>query len=684
MKLQEVTGGGDDDGTSFSVFGGLKVRAGLLCGPRGVAGSAHGGGGQPVLVLRSHSHLLRMKVAIPGRAMKMEELPHGAHLTPILKPAKIPFNNIEIRPPIDYLSLKADAEGGARGLDSTSLLPLPSTSNNNNNNNTNINTKGWKKTARLYRKELKAKGNIRPSTAVRRHVKKISEEFTLTQVKYENAVSTEGKDKNQGRSSSSSSSSAANNNKTLAKNVSSKITCTKCESASKPSSKTMEGRVFSIFGYFPAIRDALRRRGWVEKMQHNVPYLNPHPNNCVCPHVGYQASFLSPAPAHHAHASYQSTATPQNPPTLAVPAAAKSVKQEEEKGEEEAAKDEGVKESAEENESCTTTTTTPGTPPPASQPCTNSSSLPSPPSPPLPPTAPPSCSPPPPPSPASTPLPVSPSPPTSPPSSATPSSSSSSSVESEDLKAATTATPGSSSIDEVVPARTIHPPPQDSLAGHSDERTASVTPDAEESSNTVEGSSAASQETAAQKAVDRINTAILGPSEVRRGLAESITERNATIYKYNTKHVPVKRAPRPIPAHKEEPIPEGTKGDEATQHAEEQGEAETTREEEEEAPAENEEQQEEQTKERVPTPEPYNPYVDFVVSDVDMPLVARLLRNVEPNLLWTWTRDSISFKHLSREQVVNRFPNTPFTTKQLTLCTVYRVATAEIDQTNPR
>ncbi|XP_063842588.1 tubulin monoglycylase TTLL3-like [Scylla paramamosain] len=393
-------------------------------------------------------------------------------------------------------------------------------------------------------------------------------------------------------------------------------------------------------------------------MQHNVPYLNPHPNNCVCPHVGYQASFLSPAPAHHAHASSQSAVTPQNPPASAVPAAAKSVKQEEEK-EEEATKDEGVKESAEENERCTTTT--PDTPPLVSQPCTNSSSLASPPSPPLPPPAPPSCSLPPPQSPTSTPLPASPSPPTSPPSSAT-SSSSSSSVESEDLKAATTATPGSSSIDEVVPARTIHPPPRDSLVGHSDDGTASVTPDAEESSSTVEGF-AASQEAAAQKPVDRINTAILGPSEVRRGLAESITERNATIYKYNTKHVPVKRAPRPRPSNKEDPIPEGTKGDEATQHAEEQGEAEATREEEEEAPAEDEEQQEEQTKERVPTPEPYNPYVDFVVSDVDMPLVARLLRNVEPNLLWTWTRDSISFKHLSREQVVNRFPNTPFTTK---------------------
>ena len=184
----------------------------------------------------------------------------------------------------------------------------------------------------------------------------------------------------------------------------------------------------------------------------------------------------------------------------------------------------------------------------------------------------------------------------------------------------------------------------------------------EKSSSTVEEGSVTHQEAAVGKPVDRINTATLGPSEVRRGLAESITERNATIYKYNTKHVPMRWAPRTTSVHKEEPIPEGTTDNETTQDTEEEGEAETTKEEEEEAP-EEEEEEEEQTKERIPTPEPYNPYVDFMVSEVDLPLVARLLRNVEPNLLWTWTRDSISFKHLSREQVVNRFPNTPFTTK---------------------
>lgn len=229
------------------------------------------------------------------------------------------------------------------------------------------------------------------------------------------------------------------------------------------------------------------------------------------------------------------------------------------------------------------------------------------------------------------------------------------SIESEDFKT-TTATVGSSSVDEVVSTPYISPQVRETLTSLPN-GASSVSPTVEESSNTTERS-ATSQEAAAPSPVDRINTATLGPSEVRRGLAESITERNATIYKYNTKHVPVRRAPRVKSASKEEPIPEGTTACEESERAENEEESEAAEEQQEAAEVE-----EENAKERVPTPEPYNPYVDFEVSDVDLPLVARLLRNVEPNLLWTWTRDSISFKHLSREQVVNRFPNTPFTTK---------------------
>lgn len=231
------------------------------------------------------------------------------------------------------------------------------------------------------------------------------------------------------------------------------------------------------------------------------------------------------------------------------------------------------------------------------------------------------------------------------------------SIESEDFKTAT-ATVGSSSVDEVVSDPYISPQARDTLTTSLPDAASSVSPVVEESSNTAERS-ATSQEAASVNQVDRINTATLGPSEVRRGLAESITERNATIYKYNTKHVPVRRVSRSKPAGKEESVPEGTTACEATEGEENEEESETVEEQEETAEA----GEEESAKEGVPTPEPYNPYVDFEVSDVDLPLVARLLRNVEPNLLWTWTRDSISFKHLSREQVVNRFPNTPFTTK---------------------
>jgi hypothetical protein len=63
--------------------------------------------------------------------------------------------------------------------------------------------------------------------------------------------------------------------------------------------------------------------------------------------------------------------------------------------------------------------------------------------------------------------------------------------------------------------------------------------------------------------------------------------------------------------------------------------------------------------------DPFDPYPDleFKVNDVDTTLVGRLLKNVEPNLIWTWTRDTISYKHLTKDQLVNRFPNTVFTTK---------------------
>lgn len=174
----------------------------------------------------------------------------------------------------------------------------------------------------------------------------------------------------------------------------------------------------------------------------------------------------------------------------------------------------------------------------------------------------------------------------------------------------------------------------------------------EESGNEANSSITATPKVLPHNQVN-INTTILAPSEIRKGLAESITEKNANIFKYTVEHVPRKRN---VVKPKEKKEPE----------VEENGPDENTKENENEESDEGEVQEnpsEEEEATREPTPEPYNPYVDFQLSDHDLPLVARLLRNVEPNFLWTWTRDSISFKHLSREQVVNRFPNTPFTTK---------------------
>lgn len=151
----------------------------------------------------------------------------------------------------------------------------------------------------------------------------------------------------------------------------------------------------------------------------------------------------------------------------------------------------------------------------------------------------------------------------------------------------------------------------------------------------------------------KINTTILAPSEIRKGLAESITEKNANIFKYTVEHVPRKRNVVQPREKKETEVEENAPEENTKENENEEGDEGEVQ--------ENLSEEEEATRE--PTPEPYNPYVDFQLSDHDLPLVARLLRNVEPNFLWTWTRDSISFKHLSREQVVNRFPNTPFTTK---------------------
>ncbi|XP_042230621.1 tubulin monoglycylase TTLL3-like isoform X2 [Homarus americanus] len=696
-----------------------------------------------------------MKVAIPGRAIKMQEHfgSSTTQLNPLLRHGKIPFNNIEIRPTIDYLALNS-ATQSAHGLEDS----------------THLNNKDWKRTTKFYKKELKAKGNIRPSTAVRRHVKKISEEFTMTQTKYENSVNTsgsvktsEGKDKFTSASSTSSSSSITVSQKLpqskFSKNVFSKITCSKCESLTKVSRKNtmaplvtsavtttaktcnsaskshsaksqnnksknssgscrdsgspqkklssslsppgssprprhrhpngrcvaggvaaagggepglapnspalprspgrkgsstslggisprskqmsseqirkvkvfteraiMEGRVFSIFGYFPAIKDALRRRGWVEKIQHSVPYVNPHPNNCVCPHVGYQASFTpsitTTAASNHISTSSGSSAQPGRNGS----ASTRSGQDEEVKGD-----IEDVNDPAQDNTAADDAV-------PPQQTSSDSSPL-----------SPDKSSSPPPPQSSSSPSSSS----SSSPSSSSSSSSSSSETDEEQQKVIT-ANQGSSNVETNIVSTKYENPPQPAAASHTPTiPTSSQEAQVPGESSSITEGTGDTNPTQLVSNRDSFNTAILGPSEIRKGLASSITEKNATIFKYSTTHIPKKTKDNVDNTDNEEPLVEEETN---LEDVKENEEGETQLKGDEEGGDEGEEGTQ-------VAPEPYCPYIEYELCDMDLPLVARLLRNVEPNFLWTWTRDSISFKHLSREQMVNRFPNTPFTTK---------------------
>ncbi|XP_037783729.1 mucin-5AC-like [Penaeus monodon] len=421
----------------------------------------------------------------------------------------------------------------------------------------------------------------------------------------------------------------------------------------------MEGRVFSIFGYFPAIKDALKRRGWVEKIQHSVPYVNPHPNNCVCPHVGYQSVFISPPPltppsttatTTPATAATSSTTTTtsgsiasiasgagtsggdQDGPSSASESATSSPDAPctgEGTTEAEAQLNRDTAEGPSLAESETPSDIAPQPPPPSLASSFSSSSCRS-----------------------------------SSPSSPTSSSSVLELVERPQTK--TTANLGSSSVENVAPAANdaakapspSESSPQSLAAGESESRNSS--PNQSQASD--ESSSVPGESRRGSKPLDffpdnEINTAILGPSEIRKGLKECITEKNSALFKYSTTSILKKLKSKSEEANKAKTQDAGENDQQDKEEDNEEGKKEEGKADDD--PPEDKEE----PKEVEPAPEPYNPYVEYQLSNTDLPLVARLLRNVEPNLLWTWTRDSISFKHLSREQLVNRFPNTPFTTK---------------------
>ncbi|KAK7069179.1 hypothetical protein SK128_012248 [Halocaridina rubra] len=672
-----------------------------------------------------------MKVAIPGKAMKMQGTfgSPNSHLSPILKHSKIPFNNIQLKPHIDYANVNKAKQGMyQKSEDHTSQ----------------VNNKEWKKTSKFYKNELKSKGNIRPSTAVRQHVKKISEEFTITHSKYENNLAgtstttkaLESKEKSPTKSELLNTSALSLNQKIpqsrFQKNVLSKISCSKCESISKatrkgvtspvttpvvstfsksakntapkgPNSKSknlfsapsvssirpmletspgkkslhtsvsphevsprprvrhssarcngvaggydfclaptspglprspgrkynsslaaisprfqqisseqirrvklfteraiLEGRVFSIFGYFPAVKDALRRRGWVEKVQHTVPYVNPHPNNCVCPHVGYQLSFMSPL-----NASSTSTSSHLYTSHHRV----SSTEQRERLDEDSQEAEQNSEDSGAVSESTLSKEILSFESPTVSSLNKDVSH-----------------------------------------SSVSPSTSSSLISFTETNKELNTASSKSSSVDSIVPYCMRESISENSMNITS---SASINSDVHNFSEAAKSSITKREDDNNQelsKNNDNFNTAILGPSEIRKGIAESITDKNAPIFKYSTVNVIKRKIESNKDGNKNED--DNLELDRNIPSADEDQEKGDSTEEEEQQSAENEE-----------GPEVYNPYLGYDLTDSDLPLVARLLRNVEPNFLWTWTRDSISFKHLSREQLVNRFPNTPFTTK---------------------
>jgi hypothetical protein len=54
--------------------------------------------------------------------------------------------------------------------------------------------------------------------------------------------------------------------------------------------------------------------------------------------------------------------------------------------------------------------------------------------------------------------------------------------------------------------------------------------------------------------------------------------------------------------------------------------------------------------------------------DAEALLVARLLRNINVDFLWTIKSESINWQAVDKGQIVNRLPRTYFTTKVIYVC----------------
>ncbi|KAF2354393.1 Tubulin-tyrosine ligase/Tubulin polyglutamylase [Trinorchestia longiramus] len=342
-----------------------------------------------------------------------------------------------------------------------------------------------------------------------------------------------------------------------------------------------EGRVFSIYGHFPAVRQALKSRGWVEKVLQRTPYVNPHPANCVCFQPNCTSAMILNSPTAAAtpgdHTQKVSVVTGRSQfnfiernRKLCKLFRNKQVALEEEEEEEEEEEilqknEDSLIEDINEEESCDTINETEG-------------------------------------------------------------------IVSEHLD------------DESSQTYTAFKEEPDSLEKSDDKKECRF----------------------------KFNPSTLCPLEIRYGIDKCINENNESLYKYTvpvyspikiTKQCPV----QPIKEEQECPSLERLSPVPTVADVREEKlrdchfEVESPQ-----RQAPNKYLKEAaKASEHEEAYNPLDPYPDlgFSINDVDPSLVGRLLNNVEPNLIWTWTRDTVSYKHLTRDQLVNRFPNTIFTTK---------------------
>ena len=421
-----------------------------------------------------------------------------------------------------------------------------------------------------------------------------------------------------------------------------------------------------MFGYFPAIRGSLMKRGWVEKIIHATPYMNPHPNNCVCSHAGWHSASptvtptgtipanLMPACASHSQPCENSSK--KNRQSKSKPDSAVEKKHQTEcftaNSNNESNSDDDDKQQLD-DEICNYDDT--------NQKESDS----------------PNCSY----SEAST-------------VKLTDdkndvSSISDQSNEAVEIEEKNSNSSSSSLLSESCFAGSIDLKDEIKLNDVIDnqssiyETTQEQKYEHNETKNKIDSSSnkhTRLDNTNSELKIDievigrkdNINTAMLGPYEIRKGLAQSINEKNVSLFQYTVPIYEKKKVKRVPVIEKIKPV--DPEAEERQKKIEEEKRRKAEKE------AEEESVVVEPNIEETDDSEPSKPYpdLDYELTDLDLPLVARLLRNVEPNLIWTWTKESISFKHIGRDQTVNRFPNTPFTTK-VSLCIFYLLCIQRIE-----